>query len=159
MKVRTWGGSVATVAVTLAVAAPAQAAGLDVKAAIVKQDRVARHSAALKRLDHTTLGSLSNPRKVIPEYRALARVLDRSATAVSRSTASTATERLGRRDWVMGARLEARAINQIVVGLGDSEHGNKAAAKRAAKKAVTGFKRGTLLAAKADRLLGLPKTD
>ena len=159
MRVRTWGGSVAAVAAALAVAVPAQAAGLGVKAAVVKQDRVARHSAALKQLGHTTLGSFSNPRKVIPEYRALARVLDRAATAVSRSTATTPSQRLGRRDWVMGARLEARAVNQLVVAFGDIEHGNRTAAAREARTAETGFKRGGAHGVKADRLLGLPKTD
>lgn len=138
---------------------PAQAAGIGVKASIVRQDRALRHSTAFKRLQHTTLGSLTNPRKAIPVYRGLGRAIDRAARAVSRSAATTATQRRARHDWVKGARLEARGLAQIATALRDVEHDKRLAARREARQAVVTVKRGGRLAAKGDRLLGLPRTD
>ncbi|MGH2910054.1 MAG: hypothetical protein ACRDK8_12225 [Solirubrobacteraceae bacterium] len=160
MNVRTWTGSAVAVGAMLVVAGPAQAASrVGVKSAIVRQDRAVHHSAAYKRLKHTTRGSLTDPRKVIPEYRALGRVIDRAASAVSRSTATTSTQRRARRDWVTGVRLEARGLDQLATALGDIEHGKRYAARREARKAVVTVKRGARLTARGDRLLGLPRTD
>ena len=139
--------------------ATAGAAGLTVAAALKAHGSRGSQSPVIKQLQHLTVNTPAQAKKVIPDLNAAAQKLNHAAAVVSTATTSTARQPMGKKDWVAGVRDLARGFSLLVVALTDIEHGHKAAAKAeavAAQKLVT---TGNAIGARGDRLLGLPTSD
>ena len=137
----------------------ASAARVSVTSAIHAQDKAVKNSPAFKKLEHTTVNTPAQAKKVIPELTAAAKKLDQAATAVSKATATTTKQRAGQKDWVTGVRDLSHGFSQLVTALKDVEHGNQAAGKKEALAAQRSLNKGNTVGSKGDRLLGLPTSD
>jgi hypothetical protein len=156
---RTAVGAVAVI-VGLAIAAgSAGASELTVAQAIVSQDKAFDSSPGYKLLENFKVKTVQQARSAIPKLRHTEKLLATAAKVVSRTPATTPAETAGRKDWVAGAHMVGAGIGELAVGLEDLVKGHKAEAEKVLKKSIATDKRGGALAAKGDKLLGLPRTD
>ena len=126
----------ATALVTVGIAAgAAQARTENVVAAIKHQQRTLKRAAASENLKHIKIRTRAQARRAEPKFRTLASDMDVAATAVSKASTDSSAQRRGKRDWVMGARGEARGFTQFGDMLKDLAGGHRSAAKREALKA------------------------
>jgi len=126
--------------VTLAFAGLAAVARADdgsVKATIKAQGHAIKQSPQLKRLLKGTKFTANQTPQLIKLCQALEGKLSHAANVVSRTTASTAIGRAGKKDWVKGVRGLAHGFSQLVTALKDVEHGNKTAGQTEAATALT----------------------
>lgn len=140
-------------------AADGAAAPLTVAQAILAQDRIFTSSPGYKLLSDFKVKSAAQARVAIPQLEHTRKLLEVAARVVAHTPATTTPERAGRADWVAGARLVATGIGDLASGLTDLVAGHRSAADRALKLSVSDDKQGAILAARGDRLLGLPATD
>ena len=137
----------------------AQASDATVKAAIHKQDRSLAESAAVKKILKSPTRTTTSAPKAIKLFTALEKRFDAAATAVSKTSASTAKGRTGEADWVGGVRGVAKGLGQFVVAFKDVEHKRQTAAKKEATTAVKTIAAAEKRVATADKDLGLPAGD
>ena len=137
----------------------AQASAMTVTVAIKTQDKVIKNAAAYKSLTHLNANTPAEARKLIVEFKALREHVAHAATVVAGASANGTKEKQGQKDWVTGARDLASGIGMLDTGLQDVVKGNAAAAKAVLRKAQLTLSRADAVAAKADKLLGLPTSD
>ena len=148
--------SLVTLALVLAgMATVAQANDASVRATIKAQTRAINQSPQLKGLLKGTKIKLSQAPQLIKLCHALAGKLDHAAGVVAQTTASTAQGRLGKTNWVKGARGLAHGFSQLETALKDLEHGNKSAGQTEAASALKTIANANALGVKADHELKL----
>lgn len=147
---------VAGAAVLATSAGVAQASAPRVQTAIRAQDKRVLESRAVRKILATGQVTRAELPKIIVEFGSLQRKLDHAAFVVSRSSAPTARDRIGRTEWVAGKRIAARAIGDYIVAFKDVEHGHRAAARTEGVRAAKLIIAADRLIIRADRTLRLP---
>jgi hypothetical protein len=140
---------------SLAAAGTASASSQNVVPVIKHQDTILKHASVAKSLKNAKINTPAQARREAPKVQRLAATLDRAATAVAHSSADSATQRTGRRDWVAGARKVADGYRQFADALKDIARHDKAAAKSQTTKALKTMLGGAKLIVKAEKLLHL----
>lgn len=134
-------------------AGSARAANVIVEVQI--QAKIFQKDPALKGLNHVDPKTKAQVKALIPRYAHLSKRFNDAADAVAGSTANTASQKLGKKQWVTGARTFADGLDEFDAGLKLLLHGRSTQAKKdinaGDKKLVAGDK----LLAKANVTLGL----
>ncbi len=148
--------SMVTLTLMLAgMATVAQANDATVRATIKAQTHSINQSPQLKGLLKGTKIKPSQAPQLIKLCHALAGKLDHAAAVVAKTTASTAQGKLGKTNWVKGARGLAHGFSQLETALKDLQHGNKSAAQTEAATALKTIANATAVGVKADHELKL----
>jgi hypothetical protein len=134
-------------------------ASVNVVEAIHQQDAVVSASAALQRLQHLEATDKNDSSKLYVPIETLARKFAHSASIVSDSSADSAKQRLGRKDWVAGVREISAGFYKLGHAINDVRHDDRAAGSRLALEATKKVQAGQKLGYRADRLLGLDHGD
>jgi hypothetical protein len=156
---RTMVGAVALTMMLALATAGVAATRMTVAQTIVAQDKVFIASPGYKLLGNFKVKTAAQAKSAIPKLRHTKLLLSRAAAAVSHAPATTTAEKNGRRYWVNGAHMVATGIGDLATGLQYLVSGNKTKADKILKQSVVIDRKGGLLAAKGDTLLGLPTTD
>jgi hypothetical protein len=119
------------------------------------QARIFRKDPDAKALKDVHPKTHREVRALIPRYRRLEARFRTAATAVSRATTSTPTQRLGRRQWVRGARTFANGLLRLDAGLGQILHHKRQQARRTILSADRALQNGDHQIAAANQALGL----
>lgn len=148
------GAAVLAALATMGIAAGgAQASSENVVPVIKQQARAIKSAAASENLKHIKIKTPAQARRDEPKFATLATKLDAAATAVSKASTNSASQRTGKRDWVTGVRGIARGFRQFDKVLGDIARGDKSAAKSEALTAETTLLDASKRLVKADKLL------
>jgi hypothetical protein len=150
---------VAAMCVTLAISTGSASASVNVVDAIHQQDVAVTGSAALQRLQHLEATDKNDPSKLYAPIETLAKKFAHSAAVVSQSSADSAKQRLGRKDWVAGIGEISAGFYKLGHALNDIRHGDRAAGARLAVAADKKVEAGQKLGYKADSLLGIHHGD
>jgi hypothetical protein len=137
-----------------AVAAPAVAA-TNVVIEVQIQARIFRKDPDTKGLNHVHPRTRRQVKALIPRYRRLEKRFRTAATAVSRARATTSSQRLGRRQWVRGARTFANGLHELDAGLMHILHHKPSQANRTISAADRRLQNGDKLIAAGNHTLGL----
>ena len=136
------------------IAGPA-AASTNVVIEVQTQARIFRHDPTVKGLDHVHLKTRKQVAALIPKYRKLERRFRSAAKAIAGSKANTAAQRLGKKQWVTGARTFANGLHQFDVGLTQLLNRHSTKARHTIGAADRKLQHGNKLIAAGNHTLGL----
>jgi hypothetical protein len=152
---RTQALSLGVAAVTFGAIAGTASASTNVILEVQIQARIFKKDPAIKGLDHVKLKNKAQVEALIPRYRHLEKRFRAAATAVAGSSVNTASQKLGRTQWVTGARMFANGVHEFDAGLEQLIHGKRTQAKHTIVAANKKLQAGDRLIAKGDHTLGL----
>jgi hypothetical protein len=119
------------------------------------QARIFKKDPAIKDLSHVNPKTKAQVEALIPRYRHLEKRFRTAANAIAGSSANTAGQRLGRTEWVTGARTFANGLNEFDAGLEQLLHGKPSQAKTTISNGDKKLQAGDKLIAKGNHTLGL----
>jgi hypothetical protein len=137
--------------------ATAEASTPTVYQAISSAERSARSNTALSYLlsHQSTFETAAGRKTDLPRVETVSKLYAEISRYVSHSTASSATQKTARVNWVRGTALASQEYAALATELRDLQAQNTAGAMTSSRQAVALGKRATFDIDKADRLLGL----